>query len=175
MASPLDPVWAWYQLTLDCMRVTQRAASDPNLSAAFLSKHTSLFHLDAGEKQATVEVAKEVLDRLTVLDLATVFERTLRTHTTNSLPVMIADHAPFLQSLRDRVESRAKRWTFDELVELYGNVHGTVRGLVKDVIKFRDWAAHGWHTTAKPAPSNITPKDAYQRPTDFLTAAGIAT
>ncbi|MDY3557222.1 hypothetical protein R5W24_006410 [Gemmata sp. JC717] len=139
-----------------------------------MSKHTTLFPLDPGAKLSAIDDAKEPLDRLAVLDLATVFERTLRTHLTR-LPVMISDGPPFLHSLRGRVESRAERWTFDELVELYGSVGGGTRGLVKDVIKFRDWAAHGWHTTAKPAASNITPRDAYERLTDYLIAARLAT
>ena len=175
MPNPLDPVWEWYQLTLDCLRVTQRTARI-GLDRAVTDKHATLFHRDRDARQQVIQDAKGALGRLAVVDLAAVFERTLRLHLTTALTgFMTGTHPVFGGALQRQVESAAEWWKFEELVDLYPTIDGGVRGQVKDVIKFRNWAAHGRHATAEPAPSNITPEEAYPRLTAFLTAAGIAT
>lgn len=175
MANPLDSVWRWYQLALDCLKVTQRTARI-GLQSAVTDKHKILFPLTLDDRISEIESAKKALSRLTVVDLAAVFERTLRSHLTGALSGFIPNNHPiFVAALRTQVETAAEWWKFEELIDLYPSIDGNVRGMAKDVIKFRNWAAHGRHATAEPAPSNVTPEDAYPRLADFLTAAGIAT
>lgn len=174
MSNPLDPIRAWYRLSLDCMKVAQRTARI-GLHQAVTDKHATLFHLTPDARVREIEDAKDALSRLTVVDFAAVFERTLRVHIVEALSEMIPDaHPMFGSKLRAQVSADAEMWKYkDELVEMFPTIDGRVRGMVKDVIAYRNWAAHGWHTTLMKAPSNITAEDAYQRLTDFLKAAGI--
>ena len=58
------------------------------------------------------------------------------------------------------------------VVELFAAVDPALRGQVKQIIKHRNWVAHG-RTLIEAAPVVILPPGAHQRLTEFLRQAGI--
>lgn len=81
---------------------------------------------------------------------------------------------PFGPALQARAAEDLEMWKFKlQLIDSFGLIDAALRGQVKQIVDFRDWTAHGWHTTHEPAPVSLEPDQAYQRLTRFLKAAGI--
>ena len=79
MPNPLDSIMEWYRLCDNTMRVTQRVI-DTGAKRVIQTKHGVLYGMDPVSAKKTLDVAKADLARLNVLDLAAVFERTVRLH-----------------------------------------------------------------------------------------------
>ncbi|MBA4065185.1 MAG: hypothetical protein C0501_16015 [Isosphaera sp.] len=171
MTNPLDPIVTWYTTAKDSMRVTRRAVqkATPGLVAA---KYT--FHgRDRKANESALDQALEELNRLVVLALTAVFERTLRDHL-SALPVVRPGSGdPLADRVRDEVLRDMEFWNIStRVVEVFTTVAPALRGEVKQVIDYRNWVAHG-RTAVEPPPVAMTPAKAYQRLTAFLTQAKV--
>jgi hypothetical protein len=172
MTNPLDPVLAWYTTASDAVRVTRRVIAG-NVAGAVTAKHT--FHgRAAADNEAALARAQDELDRLVVLGLVALFERALRDHLL-ALPVVPGPTGvPLQDTIRARLVRDMEYWSVEHFLldELFSAVDPALRGNAKQLIKYRNWVAHG-HTQSQPAPLVILPPAAHQRLTDFLTQAGI--
>ncbi len=200
MTNPLDPVIERFLLVEDAVRVTNRVLeSGPGKSLTdhtkvvagnlqstdFVSlpqwavqpKHVTLYALPPNDAADQLKVAIKELERLVVLELADVFERTLRNHLTHAATTQFPATSADQLALCDAVTEKIERWEFKLLIDLFPSVDvvdPTLRMKAKQVVERRDWVAHGKHTDpSEKEPTNVGAEDAYQRLTDFLKAAGM--
>jgi hypothetical protein len=205
MTNPLVPVLDRFRAIRDSIRVTIRVLDaggnkyladkskiDTGIAAlqptdfvplptwAVIAKHASLHGVAIEElvKRLNEEVIPG-LERLTVVELAAVFERTLRKNLTRAatshIPAASADQLAFRQTVAVKIE----KWEFTVLIDAFPSVDAvnpSLRGWAKQIVKRRDWIAHGKHTDpTTEEPTNVSAEDACQRLTDFLKAAGLVT
>jgi hypothetical protein len=173
MANPLDPVMDWYRTASDSIRVTERILNQ-GIVGAITDKHV-FFGEAVTENLTRLEAAKEELQRLVVLALTAIFERTLRDYLLafmrNALPSGDAQREALQNALLQDIEF----WNFSaRVLEVFPQVSPNIRGIARQIIEYRNWVAHG-HTLGTPAPSNVTPAHAHQYLTDFLSQAGVLT
>ncbi len=171
MTNPLDPIIAWYTTAKDSIRVTRRVI-ETGIAGAVTNKHA--FHgKPQYENESALDRAQEELDRLVVLGLVAIFERSLRDHL-SALPIIPATTGiPLHDGVRGEIIKDMEFWNISSrVVELFATVDPALRGQVKQIIDYRNWVAHG-QTQSKPAPIVISPTVAHQRLTDFLTQAGV--
>ena len=178
--NPLDQVLAWYQTTLDSLRVTERAIKQ-SIPRAVTTRHSS-FHGNRIEVNiAKLEDSKAELGRVVVLALTAIFERTLRDYVGGLSVVANATSDPIHDRVRSWILEDSERWNFrGRLVDLFVTVDEALQSQVKQIIDYRNWVAHGHAFRRSPTssvtpPPNITPPQAHQRLTEFLTQAGILT
>jgi len=195
MANPLDSVLEWYEFALDSIRVTTRIArlgssvfaADPAAPTvppptvsdwAINARRKRLFGLDPGVATASLQAAEDRLASLVVLELVAVFERVLRDHLTTRAESQILTDPVLRDAFREAVAADIEWWKVGErLIDVFVGVDSGLRGEVKQVVEFRNWVAHGWHTQRPPrkrVPSFIPVQEAYDRLTKFLKAAGLA-
>lgn len=173
MANPLDPVMSWYRTALDSIRVTQRTLSQ-GIAGAVTDKHV-FFGQPLADCTSLLDSAKEELERLVVLALTAIFERTLRDYLIQYPQTALPPGDPHRDAVREEMIKDIEFWNISaRVVEVFPAVDTNLRGQIKQIIDYRNWVAHG-HTLAKPAPSNIVPGKAHQQLTDFLVQAGVIT
>lgn len=171
MTNPLDPILTWYTTAKDSIRVTRRVVTE-NVAGAITAKHA--FHgRAAADNEAALERAQEELDRLVVLALVATFERTLRDHLASLSVVAAATGVPLHDQVREEINKDMELWNISSrIIELFGAVDPNLRGQVKQIVRYRNWVAHG-QTQNQPPPIAISPPEAHQRLTEFLRQAGI--
>ena len=76
MANPLDPVIKWYRTTLHSIRVARRVLTK-GITGAVTNRHV-FYKQPVPDCEKWLDEAKEELERLVILALTAVFERTLR-------------------------------------------------------------------------------------------------
>lgn len=174
MSNPLDPVLTWYTTAKDSIRVTRRVI-DTGIPNAVTSKH--VFHVkNQTENETALDQAQEELDRLVVLGLVAIFERSLRDHL-SALPVIpVVTGVVLHDCVRDQIVKDMEFWHIERILidSLFTAVDSALRGQVKQIIDYRNWVAHG-HTRNQPPPLAISPVAAHQRLTDFLRQTGVVT
>jgi hypothetical protein len=170
MTNPLDPVMDWYRTANDSMRVTERALNK-NIKEAFTARHV-FSTLAVAESRRRIEAAKQELGRVVVLMLVAVFERTLRDFLLDIPRSAISSAEPVHQAVREAVLDDIEFWRSEDVIDVFQAVPKDLRGLIKNIIKYRNWVAHG-HWLAKPPPANIDPVMAYRRLSEFLQKAGL--
>ena len=184
MSNPLDAIRDRYLLTQQCVRVVARVVRT-GAKKIIQPKHTFLVGVDVATAERLAGEAEEHLDRLTVLDLTSAFERYLRLHVLYSYHAAFAAGTPRLDAIHGELKKDIEFWNVSErLLTLFSGVDAVVRGNVKQVIDYRNWVAHGkWAdqllslttnpTHIAPKPNKISPEQAYDRLTAFLTQAGL--
>lgn len=174
MPNPLAPILAWYQVNLDSLRITQRVLTK-GIDHVVLVKHKSLHGADPKVAGQRIEAAKEDLARLTVLDLAAVFERTVRLFLLEEYGKAFVGGTPLLDAILAESKVDIEFWNVSErLLAVFPGIDPRIRGNVKQVVEYRNWVAHGKRIDQQ-APTNVTPEDAFQRLTAFLDQLGLVT
>lgn len=175
MGNPLDATLKWYRTALDGLRVAERVLR-LQTPGVITDKHV-FFTQQPTEAMAALEVAKDDLARLAILDLAAVFERNLRLYVLKSLVQHYSTAGAFHDSVRAQLKVDVTYWGYsDPLLGIFPGVDEDLRGQVKQIVRFRDWIAHAKRVEPDPddiQPENVTPEVAYDRLTAFLQAAGI--
>lgn len=171
MSNPLAPVLAWYRTAIDSLLVTHRVITT-GVKGAVTRKHVFHGRTPADNKTALDQVRGE-LNRLVVLGLVAVFERTLRDHLA-ALPVIAPTSGhPLHDAVRTEVLKDVEFWNISSrVIDLFKAVDPALRGQVKQIIDYRNWVAHG-QTQSQPAPIVILPPAVHQRLTDFLSQAKV--
>jgi len=169
--NPLDEVMEWFQTARDAIRVTERIVTQ-KIPRAIIRKHR--FH---GQSEAACcELLTSSLDKLThhvILGLTAIFERTLRDHLRKSPVLMAPTGDPHLDGVRSEILKDIEFWNLSaRVVELFPSVDGNVRGLVRQIIEYRNWVAHG-HSLGTSAPLKLEAIDAHRNLTTFLVQAGV--
>jgi hypothetical protein len=148
---------------------------DTGIPNAVTAKHVFLTKTQT-ENETALEHAQEELDRLVVLGLVAIFERTLRDHL-SALPVVpVVTGIALHDGVRSQIIRDMEFWHIERVLldTLFATVDTGLKGQVKQIIDFRNWVAHG-HTLKQPPPTNISPAEAHKRLTDFLQQAGVMT
>jgi hypothetical protein len=173
MANPLDPVMSWYEAALDSIRVTQRVLNQ-NIAGAVTHRHI-FYGQPPADCVARLDAAKDELARVAVVALTAIFERTLRDYLTQLPRSAWPPGDPHRDAVREGLVRDIEYWNIsDRVLEVFPVVASQARGLVKQIIEYRNWVAHG-HTLTKPAPTNVTPDQAHKRLSDFLIQSGVIT
>jgi hypothetical protein len=158
---------------LDSMRVTQRVLN-LNLPGVVTIRHV-FFHQPVADCTARIQAAKEELQRLVVLALTAIFERTLRDYLVQMSLTALPPGDPHGDAVRAEIVKDIEFWNISaRVMDVFPGVDPAVRGDVKQIIDYRNWVAHG-HTLARPAPARVVPVKAHQVLTAFLVQAGVIT
>lgn len=167
--SLLDQTWDEYLLMQDAFRVTRKGVG-VRFKGLIESKHERLFDRDALEVVPQLETAEKQYNHLTVMRLVALFERLLR----NAVLGQLGNCGLTNVALREHCKSESEYWSFaDDLIDLFSNVHSQLRGQAKQLVRFRDWVAHGRGLLELP-PTNCTPFFAYEIIKKFLDEAQIS-
>jgi len=172
MANPLDPVMEWFRTAFDSIRVTQRTLTQ-GLAGAVTNRHV-FYGQPLTDCKAQLQAAKEELERLVVLALTAIFERTLRDYLVQMPLTSLPPGDPHGDAVREEIIKDIEFWNISRVLEVFPVVDPDVRGRVKQIVDYRNWVAHG-HTIAKPAPTNVVPVKAHKDLTTFLVQAGVIT
>lgn len=173
MNGPLAPVWAWYEMARDSLRVATRVV-EKSIPKAITRKHV-LHGLAAGDATSRIRDARYELDNLAVVAMVAVFERTIREYLTIRVLPQLSANDTFDQALREQVVEDIEYWHISSRVidGLFKHrVDPDLCGRVKQIIDYRNKVAHG-HVRGKPPPANMTPASAYERLALFLGNAGV--
>lgn len=170
MPNPLDPILAWYLTAKDAIEVTHHAVTT-NIAAALTAAHVLHTQTDA-EKLAALNLAQTEIDQLGVLALVATCERTLRDFL-GALPVVVPATGDRLRdAVRMGLLNDMEMWNLSSrVIDLFAAVDPAIRGQVKQIVKYRNWVAHG-RTRTEPPPVVILPPAAHRRLSDFLLQAG---
>jgi hypothetical protein len=171
MSNPLDPILAWYTTAADGLRVTRRVVQKA-VPGVITRRH--VFHnRPRPECEAALDLALGELGRLVVLALTATFERAVRDYL-RTLPAVGAETGdPHQDAVRDEVLNDLEMWNLhSRVIDLFTGVDANLRGQVKQIVKYRNWVAHG-RTTTDPAPVATDPADAHNRLTEFLKQAKV--
>jgi len=160
MINPLDPVIARFRLISDAIRVAIRiieagagkSITDhskvvagslqptdfvPLASWAILSKHAAIHGVaDAGDQLRNVAAE---LERLVVVELAAVFEITLRKHLTRAATTWIPASTKDQSAFQEIVTKEVEWWNYKEiLIDLFPSVDAVdpnLRGMAKQIVE----------------------------------------
>jgi hypothetical protein len=171
MDNPLDPVMAWFKTARDSLRMSQRTL-EKDIPDAVVAKYV-FYAKPLEECESLLDSAKDEIERVVVLSLTAIFERTLRDHLVQYPNNAMQSGDPTEVAVRTELTRNIEFWNFSsQVVEVFPNVSTDVKGNVKQIIQFRNWVAHG-HSAGVAPPINLVPAKAYQQLTEFLTQAGI--
>ncbi len=174
----LADAWAWYESTKRNLARMQRLGrkhwDDPSLEAASIWQDDQFRLLEASD----TTVSLRPIDDLAVVVLFSVFEADVR-------QFLVARMKPEQESLNDPIlkdaaadavrgveEGSFYRRVLDPL-KAQGRVSGDLVTQVDQVREYRNWVAHG-RREREGERNNVTPRVAYERLREFLTALGIA-
>jgi hypothetical protein len=171
--NPLDPVKDWYATAYDALRDVRRVVSQA--APGLVTDRHGFFGAALEDNLARLAEALEQLNRVAVLSMGAVFERTLRDHLSAIPTAALPAGDPVRDAVREAVVEDIEFWNFSQrLVGVFeARVNTDLLGQIRQLIEYRNWVAHG-HTLSEPKPLNITPGDAHARLTDFPTQAGVA-
>lgn len=170
----LDAIWQWYQIASDSLRISRRAALvlfprpanliQPKFSAFYDQPHE---HVDS-----RLTFAGENIDNLVVLHIVATFERLLRDRVASVIESSDLRKDGFKANIRRQCIADSEFWQYaDRLIDLFDSVSNNLRMQAKQLVRFRDWVAHGRRLVEPEPPSNCTPVFAYQTVKQFLLEA----
>ncbi len=172
MTNPLVPVMDWYEIVRDGMRVTARVIRK-EIPGAIVEKH--VFHYEPpAESLRRLADADRELDDLVVLSLVAIFERALRDYLMGRTTIRLGGGDAIDEAVRAEVLNQIEYWRIsDRLIGVFrSRVDGKVLGMVKQIIGYRNWVAHG-RASAGPPGGNVAPQIAFETLTAFLDKAGL--
>jgi hypothetical protein len=157
--NPLPPIWKAYQTISNCLKM----ATEKPVQAAPLTNDTELVDELPADSYHAIQQSHAELNDLFVLALWATFERCIRDYLQvkgdklkTVLPTTLAN--PLYEHFYDEVEY----WKpYDMLDMLKATLSSTLLGHARQIVKYRDWVAHG--RTPKKLPSAIIkPSEAYK-------------
>lgn len=178
----LAEAWNWYEATkrnlARMQRLGRRHWNDPSLKDASIWQDDHFRMLDPAVIAMETAASLKPIDDLAVLVLFSVFESQVR----GFLAVRIKPEAasltdPILKEAADDAiqgfeEGSFYRRVLHPLIE-QGRVSADLVTQVDQVRDYRNWVAHGRREHVSDL-SNITPRMAFDRLSEFLAALGIA-
>lgn len=163
----LDPIWASYLTTIDCLKVASRSVEKGEL---YLMSNTKFVGSAIGEAKMMITESRASADDLIIVSLWAVFERKL-TEYVQAEGRRLLQSAPtnFNAQVHKKVENEMEYWRTDDILDLFKTVvSADLIGNAKQVKRYRDWIAH--KNPKKGRPSNVPPINAYRILSEIILA-----
>ena len=154
----LEEIWNTYQVTKDCLKVTERSINNKfdNLKILRSTEFTADTPQEANEK---IKSSRDKADEYVVLALWTVFERKLFDEVQLESRRSVEEN-PFGQKVQEECEKKVEYWKFDEILNIYKSIaDAQLIGVAKQIKHYRDWIVH--KNPNKRQPDTIAPVLAY--------------
>jgi hypothetical protein len=154
----LEEIWNTYQVTKDCLKVTERSINKKPHHLKIL-RSTDFISDTSHEANQKIKLSRDNADDYVILALWTVFERKLFEEVQIESRKNFDDNE-FAKRLQEECENKVEYWKFDEILDIYKSLIDTqLIGTAKNIKKYRDWVVH--KNPNKQQPDNITPTLAY--------------
>lgn len=170
----LDAIWEWYAIARDSLRIARRAALvlSPRPRELFLPKFDAFYDQRNEDVETRLDVAHVSIDNLVVLHIVATFERLLRNHVVGLIDGSDLRDDVVKINVRRQCISDSEFWHYgDCLIDVFDSVNEHLRGQAKQLVRFRDWVAHGRRLLEPEPPSNCTPVFALSIVRQFLSEA----
>lgn len=164
----ITEIYRNYLTVKNSLVVTRRSM---NRKVSILHRRTIFEELKLDDLNPLLKSADKELADLIVLGLFASFERQLRDE--------ILDKSSKLREiipkeLGERITTLAQReierWRIGEIIDLFTfAVDGDVRGRLKQILKYRNWIAHGRNPNDFPSVPSTDPKTAYETILEFVS------
>ncbi len=163
--NPLAPIWTTYQVTKDCLKVTQRAVKNAQVR---LLSGTDFVTAPPQTSAKRIQRSRLEWDEYVVLSLWVAFERSIVSFIQTKGRVILQEQPPSLaDSLYAKYETEVEYWKTDDVLDLLkGDINGRLLGDAKNIKKYRDWIAH--RNPRQSPPGIVTPYFAYRVLSDIL-------
>ncbi len=178
----LADAWNWYEATKRNLarmrRLARRHWHDPSLKDASIWQDDQFRMLDPVVIAAETEASLKPIDDLAIVVLFSVFESQVRDYLVARIkPEAVSLTDPILKAAADDAIQGVEEGSFYRrvLFPLKEQVHISADLItqVDQIRHYRNWVAHGRRESVSDV-SNITPRTAYERLTEFLAVLGIA-
>lgn len=154
----LEEIWNTYQVTKDCLKVTERSINKKSNHLKIL-RSTDFITDTPQESNQKIKLGRDNADDYVILALWTVFERKLFEEVQLESRKNLEDNE-FSKKVQAECEKKVEYWKFDEILDIYKSFMDTqLIGTAKNIKKYRDWIVH--KNPNKQAADNITPSLAY--------------
>jgi len=159
----IETIWNTYQVTKDCLKVTERSVKSDNLK---MLRSTDFISDTSQEANQKIKLSRDNADDYVILALWTVFERKLFEEVQLESRKNF-DNDEFSKKLQEECEKKVEYWKFDEILDIYKSfIDNHLIGRAKNIKKYRDWVVH--KNPNKQPPANITPTLAYNTLSEIL-------
>jgi len=164
----INSIYTSYLFLKDSLRITGRIF-DRQLQG--IQSRTIFETMPYDGFKESHSLALSELDNLAVLSLFAAFERSLRDIFSEKLEVLRTIWPKELGAGIYRLSSaEIERWRIAEIFSLFGFAAGKESiDKLKQVVKYRNWIAHGKNQNKKP-PASIDPKTAYDAIHFFMSS-----
>lgn len=158
--NPLVPIWEAYQITKDCLKVTQRTVDRE--SEHFL-KDTRFIGTSKDDATNKIGKSRSEAEDYVVLSLWVAFERFIINYVQEKSSVILQKQpSSFSRKFYDRLRDAVEYWKVDDVLDMFKNgwVNAELIGDAKNIKRYRDWLAH--RNPAKASPAKVTPETAHR-------------
>jgi hypothetical protein len=166
-ANILDPIWASYLTTVDCLKVASRSIVKGELH---LMSNTKFVGSAVDAAKVMIKDSRLSADDFVIVSLWAVFERKLLEYVqVEGRRLLQTVPTNFNTQVYEKVENEMEYWKTDDILDLFKTVvSADLIGNAKQVKKYRDWIAH--KNPKKGPPSNVPPPTAYRILSDIILA-----
>ncbi|MBN1974359.1 MAG: hypothetical protein JW787_12020 [Sedimentisphaerales bacterium] len=158
--NPLLPIWEFYQITGDCLKVAQRTINREN---EYFMRDTGFIGKSIEDATDKIVKSRRETEDYVVLSLWIAFERFMFNHVQEAGSILLEKHPlSFSQKLFDKLTDAVEYWKVEDVLDMFKNgmVSTQLIGDAKNIKKYRDWIAH--KNPKKATPSKVTPETAYK-------------
>ncbi|MCK4814596.1 hypothetical protein KA005_02405 [bacterium] len=157
--NPLDPIWKVYEVTKDCLKVTQRTV---NRSDECLLRETEFIGNSAQQSMEWITKSRSESDNFIIMSLWASFERTIISYLQEKgRKILEAQPISFSQVLYNKFEKEVEYWRIEDVLNLFKqNIDSRLIGDAKNIKRHRDWIAH--RNPNRRSPGKVTPIFAYR-------------
>ena len=174
MSNPLEPVWKWYRVIQDTLRVSLRVMKKPTLSDAITHRHV-FFGLATADAIEKIREAQDELDNMAVVAMVAVFERAIRDYVLAQVIPLFSPLDELRLALKEQIASDIDFWQLSPILidkVFKAKVDGDLCGMVKQIVEYRNRVAHGHVKGAKP-PKFANASAVFERLSRFLRESGV--
>jgi hypothetical protein len=157
MATELDKIMEWYEISLDCQKIMQKLIKK---NPEIIPLESVLVTKELKETAQLLQKSIIELNDLTIVSLVSIFEQILIEHLKQLIHSQMNPKDEITKRVSQYTMQQAERGRFIEIVDLFKPlVDIRLVGMVKQVYVYRNWVAHG--KDLNKTPPRIDPISAY--------------
>jgi len=163
----LDRIWKSYQITEDCLKITQRTVSKDEKSmlkgTAFLNSSSE------DESEEWIRQSRTDANDYVILSLWAAFERIILEYLQKKgRKILDKNSSDFNKKFYKKIEQEIEYWKINDILDMFKEIiDPNLIGNAKQIKQYRDWVAH--RNIDKGSPANVAPQSAYQILSEILT------